>query len=159
MQEFSAPILLRRLRHCAHSTRCNKQPPQRRGPVRRRKITLADLINEPWTWSPPGGVIHSSVVNAFRASGLEPPRPTILTEAINVRARLAATRGFLTVAYASMLTFPAKHEWLRPLAVELPNTHLPVGMIRLKNRTLSPLAQLFIECARDIAKSLAKRKQ
>jgi DNA-binding transcriptional LysR family regulator len=127
--------------------------------VRRRKITLADLINEPWTWSPPGGVIHSSVVNAFRASGLEPPRPTILTEAINVRARLAATRGFLTVAYASMLTFPAKHEWLRPLAVELPNTHLPVGMIRLKNRTLSPLAQLFIECARDIAKPLPKRKR
>jgi DNA-binding transcriptional LysR family regulator len=78
--------------------------------VRRRKIKLADLVNEPWTWSPPGGALHSLVVEAFRASGLEPPRPSIFTEAIHVRTRLAATRGFLTVAYASMMTFPVKHE-------------------------------------------------
>jgi DNA-binding transcriptional LysR family regulator len=126
--------------------------------VRRRKIGLADLVNEPWTWPPPGGPIHSLVVEAFRANGLKPPRPTILTEVINVRTRLAATRGFLTVLYASTLTFPAKHAWLRPLAVELPNSTRPVGISWLKNRTLSPLAQLFIECAREVAKPLAKRK-
>ena len=71
--------------------------------------------------------------------------------------KLAATRGFLTVAYASMLTFPTKHEWLRPLAVELPNTHQPVGIIRLKNRTLSPLAERFIDCAREVARPLANK--
>jgi hypothetical protein len=40
--------------------------------------------------------------------------------------------------------------------VELPTTRWPIGIITLKKRTLSPLAQLFIECARDIAKPLAK---
>jgi hypothetical protein len=32
------------------------------------------------------------------------------------------------------------------------------GIVTLKNRTLSPVTQLFIECAREVAKPLAKRK-
>ena len=125
--------------------------------VRRRKIDLADLVNEPWTWSPPGGVIYTLVVEAFRASGLEPPRATVYTDVTNVRIGLAATRGFLTVVPASMLKFPAKHEQLRQLPVELPTTRRQIGIITLKNRTLTPLAQLFIECAREVAKPLVKR--
>ena len=124
--------------------------------VRRRKVDLADLINEPWTWSPPGTVNDELVVEAFRVSGLDPPHATVYTDAINVRIRLAATRGFLTVVPASMLTFPAKHGALRRLPVELPTTRRQMGILTLKNRTLSPLAQLFIECAREIAKPLAK---
>jgi hypothetical protein len=35
---------------------------------------------------------------------------------------------------------------------------MPIGIVTLKNRTLSPVAQLFIEHAREVAKPLAKRK-
>jgi hypothetical protein len=35
---------------------------------------------------------------------------------------------------------------------------LPSGIVTLKNRALSPVAQLFIDCAREVAKPLAKRK-
>jgi hypothetical protein len=31
----------------------------------------------------------------------------------------------------------------------------PAGIVTLKNRTLSPIAQLFIETARELAKPLA----
>jgi DNA-binding transcriptional LysR family regulator len=124
--------------------------------LRRRRVGLADLVNEPWTWSPPGTVIDRLMVEAFRAGGIEPPRATVYTDAINVRIRLAATRGFLTVVPASMLSFPGKHESLRRLPVELPTTRRQMGIITVKNRTLSPLAHLFIACARDIAKPLAK---
>jgi hypothetical protein len=36
-----------------------------------------------------------------------------------------------------------------------------VGIITLKNRTLSPVAQLFIDCTREVAKSMAmiRRRQ
>jgi hypothetical protein len=37
-------------------------------------------------------------------------------------------------------------------------SHVPVGIVTLKNRTLSPVAKLFIQQVREIAKSLAKRK-
>ena len=40
--------------------------------VRRRRVELADLVNEPWTWSPPGTVVDRLIIEAFRASGLEP---------------------------------------------------------------------------------------
>jgi len=33
-----------------------------------------------------------------------------------------------------------------------------IGTVTLKNRTLSPAAQLFIDAAREVAKPLAKRK-
>jgi hypothetical protein len=44
------------------------------------------------------------------------------------------------------------------LPVELPLVRVPVGVITLKNRTLAPVARLFVEHAREIAKPLAKRK-
>jgi hypothetical protein len=42
--------------------------------------------------------------------------------------------------------------------VELPTTRRKIGIITLKNRTLSPSAQLFIEVARELAKPLAEIK-
>jgi DNA-binding transcriptional LysR family regulator len=127
--------------------------------VHRRRVGLADLVDEPWTWSPPGTVVDTLMVEAFRASGLKPPRAAVYTDAINVRIRLATTRGFLLVAPASMLSLPGRHELLRRVPVELPTTRRQMGIITIKNRTLSPLAQIFIACARDIAKPLAKRSQ
>jgi len=42
------------------------------------------------------------------------------------------------------------------LPVELPSIRTQVGIITLKNRTLSLLPRLFIQCAREVAKPLAK---
>ena len=51
--------------------------------------------------------------------------------------------------------------WLRPpfkvLPVALPLAPVPIGVFSLKNRTLSPVEQLFIEHARDVAKQLARK--
>jgi hypothetical protein len=45
---------------------------------------------------------------------------------------------------------------LKVLPVRQALTRVPVGIVTLKNRTLSPLAQLFIDDAREVAKPLAK---
>jgi hypothetical protein len=47
---------------------------------------------------------------------------------------------------------------IKVLAVELPRAQRPNGIATLKNRALSPVAKLFIDCAREVAKPLAKRK-
>jgi len=44
------------------------------------------------------------------------------------------------------------------LPIELPARPGPVGITTLKKRTLSPVARLFIEHAREVAKPLAKPK-
>jgi DNA-binding transcriptional LysR family regulator len=122
----------------------------------RRKIKLADLVNEPWTWPTPGTAFDAIVVEAFRASGLKPPRATVYSDATNMRTRLATTGRFLAVVPSYVLKFQANNLSLKMLPVELPTTRRQIGIVTLKNRTLSPLAQLFIETAREVAKPLAK---
>ncbi len=119
--------------------------------VRRRKIKLAELVAEPWTWPPPGTAFDALVVEAFRASGLQPPRATVYAAAINIQTRLASNGRFLAVVPAYTMRFFPTHGSLKVLPVELPTARRQIGIITLRNRTLSPLAQLFIEAAREAA--------
>jgi DNA-binding transcriptional LysR family regulator len=75
-----------------------------------------------------------------------------------MRVSLLATGRFVTVFPASILKFPGRHSDLKILPVEMPMARQPNGIVTLKNRTLSPVAQLFIDCARELAKPLARRK-
>jgi DNA-binding transcriptional LysR family regulator len=126
--------------------------------VRRRRIKLAELVNEPWVLPPPDSVFGSAAREAFRASGLDYPRKTVCTAPADVRISLLATGNFLTIFAMSVLRFPPKRSELKILPVELLVAPMPVGIVTLKDRTLSPVAQLFIDSARDVAKPLAKRK-
>lgn len=126
--------------------------------VRRRRIELAELVNESWVLPPSGSVIGSIVSEAFRAGGLDYPRVTVVTDSPHTRISLLATGRFVTIFPASALRFPARRAELKVLPVELPMARRPNGIVTLKNRTLSPVAQLFIDCAREVAKPLAKRK-
>jgi DNA-binding transcriptional LysR family regulator len=126
--------------------------------ARRRKVELAELLNEPWVLPPPDSAPGSVAKEAFRASGLEYPRVTVVTFPREVRMSLLATGRFLTIAPISASKFPTTRPELRVLPVRLPIPHVPYGVVTLRNRTLSPVAKLFIEHAREVAKPLAKQK-
>jgi DNA-binding transcriptional LysR family regulator len=115
-------------------------------------------VNESWVLPPPSSVIGSIVMAAFRASGLDYPRVTVVTDSPHMRISLLETGRFVTAFPASVLRFPARRSELKILPVEMPMARQPNGIVTLKNRTLSPVAQLFIDCAREVARSLAKRK-
>jgi DNA-binding transcriptional LysR family regulator len=125
--------------------------------VRRRKIELAELLSEAWVLPPPGSVIASVVMEAFRARGLNYPRTVVVTESSEVRTSLLATGRFVTIFPAFALRFSARSLEIKALRVELPMARLPNGIVVPKTRALSPVAQLFIDCAREVAKSLAKQ--
>ena len=126
--------------------------------VRRRRIEIAELVNELWVLPPPDSVIGSIVMDAFRASGLDYPRVSVVTDCPHMRISLLATGRFVTIFPASAFRFLAKRSELKILPVELPTARRPNGIVTLKNRALSPVARLFIDCAREVAKPLAKRK-
>jgi DNA-binding transcriptional LysR family regulator len=123
--------------------------------VRRRKFKLADLIDEPWILPPSDSVPGITISQTFRASGLEPPRAQMTSFSLPLHYHLLATGRFLTMLPLSMLRF-GKHLPLKLLSADVPSIPYPAAIITLKNRTLSPLAQLFIAGARDIAKPLKK---
>ncbi len=125
---------------------------------RRRRIEIAELVNELWVLPPPDSVIGSIVMDAFRASGLDYPRVSVVTDCPHMRISLLATGRFVTIFPASAFRFLAKRSELKILPVELPTARRPNGIVTLKNRALSPVAKLFIDRAREVSKPLAKRK-
>jgi DNA-binding transcriptional LysR family regulator len=126
--------------------------------VRRRRIELAELVSESWALGPPESVAGWVAMQAFRAIGLDHPRVTVVTMSPEARISLLATGRFLSILPASLLRFPTKRSEIKVLPIELPMARVPNGIVTLKKRTLSPVAKLFIEHAREVAKPLAKRK-
>jgi DNA-binding transcriptional LysR family regulator len=67
-----------------------------RGPwAARRKIDLAELIDEPWIAVPADDIGGLVVAEAFRTRGLEPPRIAVTTYSIHLRYGLAAGARFI----------------------------------------------------------------
>jgi DNA-binding transcriptional LysR family regulator len=123
--------------------------------VRRRKIKLSQLINEPWILPPPDSPMGFSISEAFRSNGLEPPQSRVISYSIPLCHHLIATGRFLTM-HPIVMARLGNHLPLRRLDVEFTGVRRRVSIMTLRNRTLSPLARLVIDCARDMAKSLAK---
>jgi DNA-binding transcriptional LysR family regulator len=125
---------------------------------RRRTIKLAELASERWTLPPRESVIGALAMEAFRANGLDYPRTTVVSDSPEVRASLLTTGRFLTIFPASALALLKMRSEIKVLPIKLPTTRVPNVIVTVKNRTLSPVAQLFIEQAREVAKPLAKHK-
>jgi DNA-binding transcriptional LysR family regulator len=125
--------------------------------TRRRKVQLADLVDEHWVLAKPDGPLWSYLIKAFQACDLKPPRVAVTTNSYHVRFSLLATGRFLSVRANLAVPFQGRQPLLKALPIELPITLAPVAIITLKDRTLSPLARLFIEHTRAIAKSTVGR--
>jgi DNA-binding transcriptional LysR family regulator len=126
--------------------------------ARRRKIELAELLSEPWVLDSPNTDFGAMQAGIFCAAGLDPPRLTVTATSIVLRNELLTTERFLTVVVSFSLLLPRKHPGLRALPVKLPDIRQPVGITTLKNRSLSPVAQMFIESVRELVKPLANRR-
>jgi len=124
--------------------------------MRRRRVQLADLVNEPWVLRPFDMLPGAFIAQVFRANGLPPPRATVFTMSINMHNRLLATGRYLGVLPSFSLRMPGAHPSLKALPVELPGTRQPTGIITVKNRALSPLAQLFLDRVRSVVKPVTK---
>lgn len=119
--------------------------------ARRRRIHLAELINEPWTHPPYTAIVGPVLIEAFRAQGLEPPQGVSCLN-MQMHKALLATGRYVATLPSSLLRF-APDQWaIKKLPIELPQLSAPIGIISLKNRTMSPVAKLFLQCAREIGK-------
>jgi len=124
--------------------------------VRRRKMRLAEVTKEPWTLPRPNTTTISGYINdIFRACGLDPPPAAIVCNSIQLQRELLVKGRFLALFPQSVLRFGARPMSIKALPIELPALLAPVGIVTLKNRTISPVAQLFIEYARRVARALA----
>jgi DNA-binding transcriptional LysR family regulator len=121
--------------------------------ARARSLKLADLSSEPWILPPTDTLPGSLAIELFRAGGAEMPRAPITTLSIHLCCQLVATGRFVTTLPISILRFGGRNLPLKILPIKLIAQPRPVGIVTLKNRTLSPVAKVFVECVHRTLKS------
>jgi DNA-binding transcriptional LysR family regulator len=123
--------------------------------TRRRKIELAELADEPWCLPAHGSLVASVIARAFHEYGLDMPRH-VLTNSVHLWHALIVTGRVLAFATRTRLKLTGDRYGLKALPVDLHIPYGSVGIVTLKRRSINPAAQLFIEGAREVAKSLAQ---
>jgi DNA-binding transcriptional LysR family regulator len=125
--------------------------------ARRRRVALADLMDEPWCLA--RSAIGSQVSDVFPLSGLKRPRIAVTTTTAHLLFQLLETGRFIGHFGEKLLYFFAARFAVKKLPIELPIAPFAVAIVTLKNRTISPVAQLFIDYAREVASPLADQAQ
>ena len=126
--------------------------------ARRRKIELAELADESWLLAPPGSWMSSFVAEAFTAKGLGMPRIKVASYSVPLLYSLYPTGRYIGVLGGLTLRLSGRRLGIKALPIDLPVWPWPVAIVMLKNRTVSPVVELFIEHVRTFTASLAKRK-
>jgi DNA-binding transcriptional LysR family regulator len=125
--------------------------------ARRRKIDLAELVNEPWILATPDTGPYRIVSEAFRARGLDVPKISLMTLSVHLRTNMVASGHFITTFPSSVARLHADRFSLKVLPVDLPVRPWPVAIVTLKNRTLSPGVERFIAHIRDFTRPMRER--
>ena len=122
--------------------------------ARRRKLSWAELADQPWVLTGSDVWNYRMVAEAFDAHGLQPPKLRMKTLSVHLRADMAATSNCITTFPWSVLLF---HDNLRlkMLPVDLPPRKWPIMAVTLRHRTPSPIVARFLEAARAVSRSIS----
>lgn len=83
------------------------------------------------------------------------PTCHVITGSLNLRYSHLATGRFLTVMPDSLLHFATYRTGVRVLPIELPRWRTATMIVTLKDRSLGPVANLFVDSLRELARPLA----
>lgn len=123
----------------------------------RRKVELSQLVDEPWVLTGPPTWNYRIVSEAFRARGLPMPKIVVRTFSTYVRTNLVASGRFIATFPKSVAHFYAERFSLKVLPVDLPARPWPLAILTLNHRTLSPVVLRFVECTREVVRSMQDR--
>ena len=122
--------------------------------ARKRRLALTDIIRGNWVLPPYDSAPGALISDVFRANGVSPPKPLVKTIAIQLTVSLIASGEFVGILPTSLATLSAPQAALRALPQKSRGPRISAEIVFLRNRTLSPAVQSFINCARGVAKSL-----
>jgi DNA-binding transcriptional LysR family regulator len=120
---------------------CGLQHPM----ARRRKVALADLADQRWILPPPGTAMAALVGRLFERARVPQPHASVVTMSIAMRLHLMSTGRFVTTLPQSMLRHSPLRKEFKVLPVAVPGDPGQVAVVRLKDRTLSPVAERFVQ--------------
>jgi len=123
--------------------------------ARKSRINLRELAEEPWVLTGKDSWNYQVIAEAFEAQSLSPPRIQMKTLSVHLRAEMAASGRYVTTFPRSVLLLHADRLKLKVLPLDLPPRSWPILAVTLKNRTLSPIVERFLNSARTVGKRLS----
>lgn len=115
--------------------------------ARRKKVELAELMDEPWLYSEPGNTVQARISEVILARCGRLPLVGVYTVAMSVRLALLALSGYVSCIPTSVYRHGVRGQPIKGLPIDM-GLKVSIAMISLNERTLSPAVQVFIEGAR-----------
>src|ERR1700691_1447698 len=122
--------------------------------ARRRKIDLAELVDEPWVVTESDTLSYLRLAEAFAARGLGMPKRLLQTLSSHLRLNLAASGSHIATVPNSTLRVYGERFALKALPVDLSARPWPAVIVTLKNRPWSPVVERFIQYIRDFTRPM-----
>jgi len=122
--------------------------------ARRRRLSWADLADQPWVLTAGNIWNHILVSEAFARHELKPPTVLMRTLSVHLRAHMVANRPCITTFPRSVMMLQGRQLRLKALPVALPRRPWPIYAVTLRERTPSPIVARFLQHARAAARTL-----
>jgi DNA-binding transcriptional LysR family regulator len=120
----------------------------------RRRVEVAELLEQRWVL-PGESILRSVLEEALEARGFGLPKIGVKSYSVHQRISLLATGRFVSADSRSVLRYNGAASSVILLPVDLPIRFWPVAVVTLKDRTINPVIQTFVDCVRDVSKPLA----
>ena len=125
--------------------------------LRRRKLKLADLMEERWALSPPDSFLGRVVVDLFARRNLPLPPAIVTTVSVYMRLSLLASGKFISVLPLTLLQQSSGGNLLRALDVDLSDSFAPIALVTLKKRQPSGALKLFQLASTEICAKFSQQ--
>jgi DNA-binding transcriptional LysR family regulator len=122
--------------------------------ARRRKIDLAELIDEPWIIPAPGTWSYTAIMEAFKARSLGMPKIALMATSVPLRAHFLRLGPYIATFARGNLLPIADQYGFKVLSVDVSILPASMVIVTLKGRTLSPVAERFIEHVRKFTQPM-----
>ncbi|MES2163066.1 MAG: LysR family transcriptional regulator [Pseudomonadota bacterium] len=114
----------------------------------RARLSLHELASAPWIMPPPGSILRQRFDQQFHNAGLEPPGDVVDTSEIVLITSMLQMSDALNVMSADVALRYQELGLLAVLPIELACQMDPYGIIRRRDRLLSPGAELLLQAIR-----------
>ena len=121
--------------------------------TRKRKLKLADMTALSWIL-PTGRVIRHRFDMVFRGLGIDPPQSVVSTPSLPVTISLLQHADMVATVPIEVARQYRGHGMVELVPIEFPLKMDAYGIITLRNRLLSPAAQIMLKALRATASKI-----
>jgi DNA-binding transcriptional LysR family regulator len=118
--------------------------------ARKRRVVLGDIIGRKWVLPAPDSAPGALINGVFQAAGFQPPKAIVQTISIELTTSLVASGEFVGILPISVARLKAGQAALRVLPIKPVGPRVSAEIVFVRNRTLSPAVDSFINCVREV---------